>query len=203
MVRPVIPESCSRPTKTAGFLIGNSSATFFVVAAPVCVNSGVGRTATPFAPWCFLRCFRITGRMLPTFAYFLCLLGITPAAAFGLAFWGVAQVANSGGLRGLGRILLQLLELAGSPPKLIAIVLVLLAIVLAGCFRSTRPAGCIVLGLLGAVSIVQVLCVDRSVNAWILMTPSVITVVVSFWWAWTMMSAAPASYPGVGQTLGS
>jgi hypothetical protein len=139
--------------------------------------------------------------MLPIVAYFACLLAIAPAAAFALAFWGVSQVANSGGWRGLGRLLLQLLELVGSPPKLIAIVLVLLAIVLAGCFRSTRPAGCIVLGLLGAISIVQVLFLDRSVNAWVLMTPSAIAVVVSFWWAWTMLSTSFESSPGVAQAL--
>ncbi len=137
--------------------------------------------------------------MLPTAAYFACLLGIAPAVTFALAFWGVSQAANSGGWRGLGRLLLQGLELISSPPKLIMIALVLLAIVLAGCFRSTRPAGCIILGVLGAASIVQVLCLDRSVNAWILMTPSAIAVVASFWWAWTMIGAGLASSSGVGQ----
>jgi hypothetical protein len=139
--------------------------------------------------------------MLPTFAYFACLLAITPAAALALAFWGVSQVANSGGWRGLGRLLMQLLELIGSPPKLIAIVVVLLAIVLAGCFRSTRPAGCVVLGLVGVISIVQVLFIDRSANAWLLLSPSAVAVVVSFWWAWTMMSTDLASSSGVAQSL--
>jgi hypothetical protein len=140
--------------------------------------------------------------MHPTVSYFACLLAIAPAAALGLAFWGVSQVANSGGWRGLGRLTLQLLELVGSPPKLIAIVIVLLAIVLAGCFRSTRPAGCIVLGLLGVISIVQVLYLDRSANAWLLMTPSAIAVVVSFWWAWTMITTAlEPSSPAMVQGL--
>jgi hypothetical protein len=139
--------------------------------------------------------------MLPTVAYFACLLAIVPAVTFGLAFWGVSQVAHSAGWRGLGRLLLQLLELIASPPKLIAIALVLLVIVLAGCFRSTRPAGCIVLGLLGAISIAQVLFLDRSVNAWILMTPSALAVIVSFWWAWTMMHADFASSPGIVHAL--
>jgi len=126
--------------------------------------------------------------MLPTIAYFVCLLAISPAVAFGVAFWGVGQVAARRGWGGLGRLLLQGLELISSPPKLIAIVVVLLAIVLAGCFRSTRPAGCVVLGLLGAVSIAQVLFLDRSVNAWVLMTPSALAVIGCFWWACAMIS---------------
>jgi hypothetical protein len=52
---------------------------------------------------------------------------------------------------------------------------VLLTIVLAGCFRSTRPAGCLVLGLLGVISIVQVLFIDRSGSAWLLMSPSAVS----------------------------
>ena len=139
--------------------------------------------------------------MLPTVAYFACLLVIAPAATLALAFWGVSQVANSKGWGGLGRLLMQLLEVVGSPPKLILIVVVLAAIVLAGCFRSTRPAGCIVLGLLGIISLVQVLSLDRSANAWLLMTPSAVAVVVSFWWAWTMMCADLASTATVAQGL--
>jgi hypothetical protein len=139
--------------------------------------------------------------MLPIVAYFVCLLAIAPAAALALAFWGVSQVANSGGWRGMGRLLLQLLELVGSPPKLIAIVLALAAIVLAGCFRSSQPAGFLVLGLLGLLSIIQILSLDRSINAWFLMTPPALAVVVSFWWAWTMISTDLASSPGAAQSL--
>jgi hypothetical protein len=135
--------------------------------------------------------------MPPVLAYFACLIAIAPAAALGLAFWGVSQVANSGGWGGLGRLLLQLLELVGSPMKLIALVLVLAAIVLAGCFRSTRPAGCLVLGVIGIISLYQVLSVDRTANAWLVMTPSAIGVVVSLWWAWTMVSTDVATAPAV------
>lgn len=131
--------------------------------------------------------------MPPTLAYFVCLLVIAPAAALALAFWGVSQVANCAGWRGLGRLFMQLLELFGSPPKLIAIVLVFLAVIVAGCFRSSQPAGFLVLGLLGVISIIQILSLDRSLNAWVLMTLPSLAVVASFWWAWTMLAAGLAS----------
>jgi hypothetical protein len=139
--------------------------------------------------------------MLPTVAYFACLLAIAPAATFALAFWGVSQVADSGGWRGLGRLLMHLLEVVGSPPKLLAIMVVLLAIVVAGCFHSTRPAGCIVLGVLGVISVIQVVSIDRSMNAWLLMTPSSFGVAASFWWAWTMISSDVGSWGEVAQSL--
>jgi hypothetical protein len=88
------------------------------------------------------------------------------------------------------------MELVGSPPKLIAIILALLAIIVAGCFRSSQPAGFLVLGLLGVISIIQILSVDRSLNAWVLMTLPTLAVVASFRWAWPMLAAGFASLTG-------
>lgn len=130
--------------------------------------------------------------MLSILAYFGCLLAIAPAITLALYFWCVSQVASSKGWGEIGALLLRLVELVGSPLKLIAIVLVLLAVVFAGCFRSTRPAGCLVLGLLGLVSLVQVLWLDRSANAFLVMTPSALGVSVSLWWAWKMMTTEVA-----------
>jgi hypothetical protein len=139
--------------------------------------------------------------MLPTAAYFACLLVIAPAATLALASWGMSQVTDSKSWGRYGRMLMQLREAIDSAPKLIVIVVILVAIVMAGCFRSTRPAGCLVLGLLGIISVVRVLSLDRSSHAWLLMMPSAVGVVVSFWWAWSMMSTDLASSASVVRDL--
>lgn len=127
--------------------------------------------------------------MLPVLSYLACFAAIVPAVALALFFWTVGRVATAPGWPGIGRLLLQLIELVGSPWKILAIALAVLGLIAAGCVRSSRGWACLVLGLLGLVCLVQILLLarPRELGEFATLVPSALATLLALGWAWRLL----------------
>jgi hypothetical protein len=127
--------------------------------------------------------------MLRSVGYLACLAGIGPVVGLALFFWLVDRVASSGGWPGFGRLLLRLLELVGTPWKMLAVILVTLGLVVAGCVPATRGWACLVVGVLGLVCLGQILAIARPTEPgqFVILVPSAVATAVAFVWSWQIL----------------
>ena len=127
--------------------------------------------------------------MLPSLLYLICLIALLPTVLLAVFFRWVDRVASGHFWAEVGRTLLMALELLGSPARLALIFLGLAGLLVAGCLRASRPWACLLIGVIGALSLLQVLASSRptSLGQWAFFIPPFAATAGCFAWAWRLL----------------
>lgn len=134
--------------------------------------------------------------MLPSLLYVCCLIALLPTVLLAAFFRWLGGIASGNVWSGLGRSFLSAIELLGSPARLALILGGLAGVVLVGCLRSSRPWACPALGVIGALSLLQVLASARptSFGQFVFLIPSFAATAGCFAWAWRLLIEPSTPY---------
>jgi hypothetical protein len=132
--------------------------------------------------------------MLSLLSYLVCLIALLPAVLLAISFRCIDHVVRNG-WSSLGRMLLEALDTITSPPRLLMILAGALAFLVAGCMRLSRPWACLVLGVIGALSLLQLVVSARptTFGQSVFLLPPILATGVSFWWAYRLLNENTAN----------